>query len=171
MSGKEITEKLYALERHNCKYAMMNCYLFQSDWESDLFIQKRSLRTYEYEVKISKQDFLADFKKPKHKAFEGVLKDNKNIMRMPNHFSFVAPKGMINPEIVPSYAALIEVEQHKSNFSFIVAKNAPLLHNIKFLFDEQIALRLHSERERMYWEMRQLRDQVKSLRHSPTFNF
>lgn len=44
--------------------------VFVHQWEADLFSVTSSKYAYELEVKISRSDFLADFKKPKHNLFK-----------------------------------------------------------------------------------------------------
>lgn len=44
--------------------------VFVHDWEADLFSVTSSGYTYEIEVKISRSDFFADFKKTKHHFFK-----------------------------------------------------------------------------------------------------
>ena len=52
------------------KYILENLYVF--DWESDKFIETRSGLIYEFEIKVTKSDFKADFKKKdKHAILEG----------------------------------------------------------------------------------------------------
>ena len=90
-------------------------------WEMDLFRLTNSDIIYEYEIKISRSDYFADFKKcfgeeTKHSRFlNGSCDCNK--------FFFVVPKDLISIEEVPNYAGLI----YYSNEWFSVIKNAPLI--------------------------------------------
>jgi len=67
-------------------------------------ISVKNGKLYEYEVKISRQDFLADKKKRKHlyTGENGALIPDWN----PNFFSYVCPENLIRPEEVPGYAGL-----------------------------------------------------------------
>lgn len=60
------------LYRHfmNFKYKLNNSFIY--DWESDFFGISKTGYAYEVEVKISRGDFFADFKKEKHKKFEAL---------------------------------------------------------------------------------------------------
>ena len=49
----------------NYEYRLLNSYIFRHDWESDFFAISKSGYAIEVEVKISKSDFKADFKKYK----------------------------------------------------------------------------------------------------------
>lgn len=65
MTSKEIFS---VIERHfhDHRYPLQNVYLF--DWESDMLSVAKSGLIYEFEVKTSRSDFRADFKKTeKHK--------------------------------------------------------------------------------------------------------
>ena len=100
--------------------------------ECDMISISKSDYIYEYEVKISRSDFKADFKKEKHKLMlEGKSAiDNieKTFYYTPNYFNFVVPTGLISIEEVPNYAGLIYMDD-KLNFTII--KKAPLIHKIK----------------------------------------
>ena len=90
-------------------------------YEMDLFRLTNSEIIYEYEIKISRSDFFADFKKKfgnetKHSRFE-----NKSCAC--NKFFFVVPENMVGIEEVPSYAGLI----YYLGGGFKIIKAAPML--------------------------------------------
>lgn len=60
MTVKEIQKALNRLYA-NHMYHLYNSYIYE--WESDYFSQSRSGYDYEVEIKLSRSDFLADFKK------------------------------------------------------------------------------------------------------------
>jgi len=64
----------------------------------------RSGKLYEYEVKISRSDFLADKKKRKQKfnGTNGLMVDKWNA----NFFSYVCPTGLIKMNEIPDFAGL-----------------------------------------------------------------
>lgn len=70
-------------------------------WECDVLAISKSNLASEYELKITRSDFLADFKKPKHKKFErgegGYI----------SKFWYVVPEGLIKKKEVPDYAGLM----------------------------------------------------------------
>lgn len=67
INSKDINKALRNFYQ-NFDYLLENSYLFS--WESDFFcIAKASGYMYEIEVKISRSDFKADFKKDKHEVF------------------------------------------------------------------------------------------------------
>ena len=103
------------------------------NWEADIISFTRAHYMYEFEIKISKADFLNDFTKRKH----GRMKIASTIpmhhnFRMPNYFSYVAPESAM-PLCIPDHAGLIEVyvsERYKK-ISLIEIKKPPLLHKNK----------------------------------------
>ncbi|PPK99006.1 hypothetical protein [Parapedobacter indicus] len=56
----------------NCDHRLQNVFIY--NWESDFFCITKSHYSVEVEVKVSRSDFFADFKKPKHKLFENSRK-------------------------------------------------------------------------------------------------
>jgi len=108
--------------------------------ECDVISISKSNYIYEYEVKISKSDFKADFNKPKHKLMlerrcvkDRLIKENNEIVKdtlylTPNYFNFVVTTGLVSVEDVPEYAGLIYCDE---NLNFEVIKKAPLIHKTK----------------------------------------
>lgn len=108
--------------------------------ECDVLSISKSNYIYEYEIKISKSDFKADFKKKKHKLMcekkctkYKMIKENNQkvkdtIYLTSNYFYFVVPEGLVGISEIPEYAGLMYItEKH----SFILIKKAPLLHKEK----------------------------------------
>lgn len=63
---------------HNHDHRFEN--VFVHSWEADLFSVTKTGYSYEIEVKVSKSDFMADFKKPKHHLFR-TIKDGYAILK------------------------------------------------------------------------------------------
>ena len=131
MTGKEITNALdWDLRRRNLGLVLCNAYFYFG--EMDVFCLRNSGITVEYEIKISRADFKADFKKiDKHKALAN--KDTK----APNRFVYVCPEGLIKKEETPIYAGLIYITE-RLKFKEIIAP--PLIHRNR-LFNNLIAMR------------------------------
>lgn len=155
--------------------------IFVHRWEADLFSVTKTGYCYEIEVKVSKSDFLADFKKPKHHLFStikngyGILKDPGilgysintkhphcnltaipvNSMNVPNVFYFAMPWPVIKQirtTDIPDYAGLLHCHEN----GYEVLKKAPYIHKdkvdpAKLLFDKY------------YWKYEQLRIQNSDL--------
>ena len=129
-----------------------NIYIYP--WESDLLVVSRAGYVTEIEIKISKKDFRADFKKAeKHQGLErGEREPSENELRMinhsiggeywkrglnergkyavprPNYFYYACPEGVIKPEELPKYAGLIIVNE---SFAVRFERTAPKLHKEK----------------------------------------
>lgn len=96
-------------------------------YESDVLAITKSLMITEIEVKISRSDFKADFKKThKHYRMQNPITDGWRWT--PNKFYFACPVGLINDSDVPTYAGLIWVD---SLGNIEVVKEAKRLHRIK----------------------------------------
>lgn len=108
--------------------------------ECDVLSISKSNYIYEYEIKISKSDFKADFKKDKHRLMiegkgskERLIKENNQMIKdtwylTPNYFYFVLPIDLIKVEDIPEYAGLIYINEDSQ---FITIKKAPLIHKVK----------------------------------------
>ena len=107
--------KMFDLRNHrfNCK----NIYLYDS-FEADVVSVDRHDRVHEVEIKMSRSDFLADFKKEgkHHKTSNGY---------MANFFYFACPAGLVDKEDIPEYAGLIWVDDRLRAW---IRKPAPELH-------------------------------------------
>lgn len=111
-----------------------------SDWECDVLSLNKSGYLIEFEVKISRPDFLVDAKKRKFNFY-----NNGTHRLMPNRFYYVCPEDLISVDEIPSIAGLMYYNEH----GLSVVKNAPLLHKLKH-DPETIKtkfLRLYSERK------------------------
>jgi hypothetical protein len=134
----------------NAKYKVPNIFVF--GWESDFFLQKENGYCYEFEIKISRSDFLADFKKQRH---INIQKQEKKLK--PNKFYYVVPVGMVSKEEVPNYAGLMYV----NDFSIITIKEAPFIHKEKLKLEDNLCHKFYH-----YWvnqkiENRDLRKHIK----------
>ena len=118
--------------------------LWNDRWEADLIEITRTYQVIEYEIKVSKSDFRADFKKEeKH----NLLSVGYDITLMPNYFYYICPEGIIPEKDVPEYAGLIYVIQNKFNSlqrKLKYVKKAPILHNEKVTYEQwrKMALQL-----------------------------
>jgi len=124
--------------------------------EADVFKRTKNGYITEFEIKISRSDYFADFKKSngdKHNR----LKSGDSIC---NKFYFVVPRGLITKEEIPDYAGLITY----NNKYFQVEKMAPFIHKRKpdsietyrFLLDK-VTLREQTWRNKVRILERQIR--------------
>lgn len=127
-------------------------------FECDLFQVTKSLYWVEFEVKISFNDFRADFKKTgKHSALK--LGESHG----PRRFWYVVTEDIaerVQAEL-PAYAGLIVVCLSKNNNRFVkTIVKAPCLTSIKFKKDN-----LDDLYRRFYWRFWRQRETVISLEH------
>jgi len=109
--------------------------------ECDVLGINKNEYIYEFEIKRSRADYQADFKKTyKHKHLankdslreynswrKGIVEKVQNII-IPNRFFYVCEKNLIKKEEVPKYAGLLYITEKKEIENI---KNAPLLHKNK----------------------------------------
>lgn len=116
-------------------------YLFSS-WEYDVLSLNKGGNITEYEVKISRGDFLADKKKRKFKYYE------QEVFRlMPNRFHYVCPTGLIQVNEIPKYAGLI---YYNEGGILEVIKKAPLINKLKHDSIKIMSKIVRLKCERMY---------------------
>lgn len=125
VSSLKIIKKLYWNLYKRYFPIAPNIYFY--NWESDLLaVNKESKYITEYEVKISRGDFKADFKKfDKHQLISDCYQYNFS-SDIPNYFCYVTPPGLLDKSQIPFYAGLIEV-----GIGHRVVKKAPLIHKIE----------------------------------------
>lgn len=127
MDSKFIQDKLQKRFYLTHPYQTLNFYRCGYN-ESDVFmIHKSNMLVTEFEVKISINDFKADFKKTfKHWKMQNPLSGEHSYC--PSYFYYSCPKNLINISLIPNYAGLIYVDE----FGEIeIIKKAPLLHKNK----------------------------------------
>ncbi len=128
VTGSKITRAMIKdLQARGNYLAVANVYLYI--WESDIFNVTKSDYAIEFEIKVSRSDFFADFNKiDKHKNLEDQFISKSFKYNSPNKFYYVVPDGLIDVDEVPNYAGLIVYNKYKC---FKTIKNAPFLHKEK----------------------------------------
>lgn len=152
------------------KYMVTNAYVFGDLYgETDFFIsQKKSGYCYDIEVKISKHDFKADFKKRyKHEIlstgqktlpmkrynFEAMDRVVDHKFR-PNKFYYCVPKGLIDVTDIPAYAGLMYINEWGD---IRTVKEAPFLHREKLDIERVLC-------EKFYYYWRKAETELSLLR-------
>jgi hypothetical protein len=101
MTERDIQKAIYWYRIQNSPIMLPNIYLFE--WESDMLCLTHSRHVYEYEIKLTHSDFLADAKKiDKHTFLEKSRYG-------PKRFYYVCPTDIISVNEVPKYSGLIYV--------------------------------------------------------------
>jgi hypothetical protein len=163
MKAVDITTHLEGYYKSS-RYVVPNIYLFDHPYkETDLLVVKDNGYTYDIEVKVSRSDFKADFKKvDKHSILEnGYYKMKKGGIRTingkrkrlkagdkvpserPNRFYFAVPEGLVTKKEVPKYAGLLYITK-----SGVVKKikEAPSLHKKKLDVEPRLCRKFY-----FYW--------------------
>lgn len=141
-------------KKHNFIYpnnASMFC------WEADMISVTGSGYIHEYEIKISKSDFKADFKKPKHKIFLG---ENKSHKHFPSYFWYVTYGFEIDETDIPKYAGWIKMSQRGESKTLCYGeiKKAPKINNYKLT--EKMREKIYKN---MFWKYWNIRDKERKL--------
>ena len=167
-TSKFIDEALFDKYLKSAKYIVSNIYAFNSAYgETDFFVANSSGYCYDIEIKVTRADFKADFKKRrKHSilksgtyrnnwetATQGPLDSNnrrtwlhvkkhKDIQakQYPNRFYFAVPEGLISVDEVPDYAGLIYVDEY-GNVSKV--KEGKLLHKTKMNVEKLLCTKFY----------------------------
>lgn len=113
--GKSLRRLFYTHD-----YKLHNVFMYQ--WECDFWCMSKSGYAKEIEIKISRSDFKADFKKQRKHLLLSSAKGS------PNKFYYACPSGLLLLSEVPKYAGLIywdEISGCK------IIKEAPYIHKSK----------------------------------------
>mgnify|MGYP000902692926 CR=1 FL=1 len=111
-------------------------------WECDVCEVTAAGFFREYEIKMSRSDFLVDAQKHRFLPWDAPnpgAKEMKHDLlaagdaRGPSRFSFVTPAGLLKPEDIPQWAGLIEVSIPEYSMwpTAAVVIKAPKLHGQK----------------------------------------
>lgn len=135
------------IQREVCKQEVLKfnlvcenvSYLFDMV-EHDVLSLYKSGYIAEFEVKVSRSDFLADFKKKKFKHYGSSD-------RTPNYISYVCPEGLISTDEIPHFAGLIYYSDKPKGLTVI--KKARIMHKKKHCTEKVLSkfMRLSSERK------------------------
>lgn len=97
MTELEIVNKLFWwTDERKFPWQLANSFIYK--WECDYWTMTQYGETREFEIKISRSDFLVDAKKEKHKSTDGA-----------NYFYYVCPVDLIKKEEVDKRYGLIYV--------------------------------------------------------------
>lgn len=184
MTANDIEGKLRS-HFSNFDYLLSNIFFF-GQWESDFICRSNSEYWYEVEIKISRSDFKADFKKTekyhrfsrakeelitlpgqekqvwdketcKYKTIGNYVRVINN--KIPNRFYYACPEGMIKKNEVPDYAGLIYCKEGDNGFVGLKqVKASKFLHKRK---DDYSKLLLH----KYYHRFLSLKHDVEMLKY------
>lgn len=175
MTAKEITKALYDFYLSSSKYCAQNIYAFKDMGEEDFLMVKNNGYLIACEVKISRSDFKADFKKDiRHQILkDGFFVTDKKIFKerldpnkfnysywypgdkvprqRPNKFFYCCPENLIKLEEIPKYAGLIYITEYGTLKKI---KEAPFLHKEKIDITEVLCQKFYYA----YLELKKYKD-------------
>ena len=144
------------MERKNRHSILPNVSMY--GWEADLVCMTKAGYLHEIEIKVSRSDFKADFKKRKHLYLSKQL--NITTDRIPNYFWYACPWGLIMPEEVPAYAGLIWINPRSYVHGNEEVWKAPRIHKSKVSDKRKEELF-----NVCYWRMWSSYDKIAKLQH------
>jgi hypothetical protein len=100
--------------------------------ECDVLTISRSGFATEYEIKRTRSDFFADFKKPKH------IQMRRGNGGQLSRFYFVCPQDLISIDDIPKYAGLIYVTKKYGRLQSIEIRKAPKLKASKLKVEDEV---------------------------------
>ncbi|MCA8829413.1 hypothetical protein [Hymenobacter pini] len=131
LTCKQIQHALFEAYHKGGSVVVPNCCALTH--EADVLVLRKTGYVAEYEVKVSRADFKADFRKLSKHDF---LKAGHQWCA--NEFWFACEEGLIQLDEVPEYAGLIYIVQHRYQYPgsdtwycknvAVVQKKAPRIH-------------------------------------------
>jgi hypothetical protein len=144
MTEKDIIQHLARwVDNRDYPYQVPNAFIY--GWESDYWALDVGGTAKEFEIKISRSDYLVDAKKEKHQSDKGA-----------NYFYYVCPKGLIKKEEVDKRYGLIYIWDggHVS-----IEKKPRKLHDRKFENWQLLANKMYF-RWREMWRQKYLANEI-----------
>jgi len=145
----------------NYNYKLFNLFIYS--WESDFFAISTSGYTIEVEIKVSKSDFKADYKKTTSKGINKHKFLLSDTIYKPNKFYFACPRGLILPNEIDKKYGLLYLGEFNSLFE---VQKATFLHKDKFLDNKQY---LKTLLDKYYWQNMRLKDRMNI--YDPELNY
>lgn len=148
-AGQVIRALAYWVSSFERSLILPNVYPLGSPWECDLIKVSKAFYYREYEVKLSIEDYAADFRKRirswsaarrKHDIYASkeIQLYNRKPITKPKYFCFVTPLGMIDTDDVAKHCGHITFEQTDRGLRFKWGRKPPVLPHATKLSPEAI---------------------------------
>lgn len=153
ITADEITDCFYRKKGHKYRVVIPNVYPHPRYKEMDIMAIRPSGYVEEIEVKLTKSDYAADFRKTLN-IKDGLVNKNKHQalkegLSLCNRFYFLMPQDLADGIVVPEHAGLYIL----SNSGWIeLIKKAPLLHRRKIT--PEIEMNVLKNLQYRYWTQR-----------------
>lgn len=145
ITTSEITRELVKMEVKTGRELVMPNYTPEGWWECDVASISDAGFLTEYEVKVSRGDFMRDFKKEKYIGGASMEKHDRLMLDNPfiKEYWFVCPAMMIQEKEVPSYAGLIYASREQNDWAIgrvvlNVVRQAKRFGNVKSVSAKEI---------------------------------
>ena len=127
MNTEEVTLEFRKRIFDYSDFSVSNVFFFggKNKIESDIVSVTKTGYFVEYEVKISRADFLADRRKSKWKTYKF------HYDKAPKYFYYLLPKDVAKVEELPDFAGLIEFTVNDGNYSFETVHKPTVLNRLK----------------------------------------
>ena len=112
-------------------------------FETDMVVMTKANYVHGFEIKVSKSDLMADFKKKQHTHFDQPFRGKKGLERWYGKFktfSYAVPEELKGYalEVIPSFCGLYVINEQKK---LIHIKGSPVLFNHKWTEKERVYLK------------------------------
>lgn len=141
------------IDRNKHPYQLPNSFIY--GWECDYWTMTANGETREYEIKISRQDYLKDAEKEKHRNNNGA-----------NYFYYVCPEGLIKKDEVDKRYGLIYIMDGR--WLSIVKKPKQLNKNV-FLNWKMLANKMYGKWHSM-WKQKYIDKEISRDEYWEGFN-
>ena len=127
MKAEEVIHQFRRKIFERSEFTVPNVFFFgdKNRTESDIIEVTKTGYLVEYEVKISRADFLADRRKSKWQFYKF------HYDKAPKFFYYILPKGIAEPVELPDFAGLIEYEVYDTDIVFCTVKKPVQLNRMK----------------------------------------
>lgn len=127
MNTEEVTLQFRKKIFDYMEFSVSNVFFFggRNKIESDIISVTKTGYLVEYEVKISRADFLADRRKSKWQTY--LYQYDK----APKHFYYLMPQGTALIDELPSFAGLIEFTEENGVYNFETVHKPKILNRLK----------------------------------------
>ena len=160
-----IQKRLAVQYMTNPQYTLAGLYVF--GWESDFLCKTKSGYWYEVEIKLTRADFLNDFKHKKDK-FDVLTRRPQGVL-MPNYFSYCVPEALEPSvrDLVPEWAGLSKVTSHGQ----VWPVKSPTRLYMKKISDDELRLceKFYYNYSNLRWKEDHKDDLIAELRRQVSF--
>lgn len=153
MDIRKVEKEFVRREFQRHRVVAKNVFLYSNWCEMDIAGLRKSGFLDEVEIKLSRADYLADFKKTVGNIYQ--VHRNKHVALeagelAPNYFYFMMPEDMVPLTEIPDYAGVYYFKETEKGFIVLSEARAPKrLHNRKL--SDHLKFNLAAKMAYRYW--------------------